>query len=45
MGFGIGKYKELLQDPETRRWYENLRRGSHITADNSLRQLGLLCKK
>ncbi len=45
MGFGIGKYVQLLHDTEVRRWYENLRRGSRITADNSLRQLGLLCKR
>jgi hypothetical protein len=40
----VGRYSDLLGDPEVRRWYENLRRGSRITADNSLRQLGLLCR-
>ena len=45
MGFGVGSYSEMLGDVEVRRWYENLRRGSRVTADNSLRQLGLLCKR
>lgn len=45
MVVGVGRYSLLLEkDPELKRWHENLRRGSRITADNSLRQLGLLCK-
>jgi hypothetical protein len=45
MGIGVGNYRRLLEDVEVNRWYQNLRRGSLITADNSLRQLGLLCKQ
>lgn len=37
------KYRELLNDPEIKRWYENLARGSLITADERLRRLGRIC--
>jgi len=36
-------YFPLLEDAEVRRWYENVRRGSKITADVYLRRLGGLC--
>ncbi len=37
------KYRHLLDDPEVRRWYDNLARGSRITADVYLRRMGSLC--
>ncbi len=36
---GIAEKRERLGDPEVRRWYDNLARGSAITADNYLRSL------
>jgi integrase len=33
----------LLGDPDVRRWYENLARGSRATADINLRRLSALC--
>jgi hypothetical protein len=33
----------LLFDEDAKRWYRNLARGSKITADVSLRRLGLFC--
>jgi hypothetical protein len=36
-------YFHLLNDAEVKRWYENVRRGSKITADVYLRRLGGLC--
>lgn len=38
------KYKHFLDDPETKRWYDNVCRGSKITADVYLRRLGYLCE-
>jgi len=38
-------YFRLLDDVEVRRWYENVRRGSRITADVYLRRLGGLCAR
>ena len=35
-----GKYLHLLEDPEVKRWYQNVARGSRITADVYLRRLG-----
>jgi hypothetical protein len=38
------KHRLLLdQDPEVKRWYDNLARGSIITADERLRRLGRIC--
>jgi len=37
------KYLHLLQDPEVKRWYQNVARGSRITADVYLRRLGAFC--
>jgi len=34
------KYSALLQDDDVRRWYENMARGSRVTADVYLRRLG-----
>jgi len=34
----------LLSDPDVRRWFENLARGSRATADINLRRLAAFCK-
>ena len=39
-----GRHKQLLNDPSIKRWYNNLTRGSIITAENRLRTLGLVCE-
>ncbi|MDE1767146.1 MAG: hypothetical protein KGI27_12875 [Thaumarchaeota archaeon] len=39
------KVIRLLEDEDIRRWYENLRRGSKLTADVRLRRLHLFCKQ
>jgi len=39
------KYADLLLDEDVKRWYRNLVRGSKVTADVSLRRLGLFCLK
>ncbi|WP_148681232.1 tyrosine-type recombinase/integrase [Candidatus Nitrososphaera gargensis] len=39
---GRGKYRKLLQHEDVRRWYDNLCRGSKVTADVYLRRLGLI---
>ena len=41
---GRAKYGYLLQDIDVRRWYENVARGSEVTADVYLRRLGAFCK-
>ena len=38
------EYASLLEDKGIKRWYDNLRRGSEVTADVYLRRLGHLCK-
>jgi hypothetical protein len=38
------KYSLLLEDKEVRRWYDNVSRGSTITADVYLRRLGSFCQ-
>jgi hypothetical protein len=38
------KYAYLLKDDDVRRWYENLSRGSRVTADVCLRRLGNFCE-
>lgn len=35
---------ELLLDPDVRRWYDNMARGSPLTADGRLYKLGRFCK-
>lgn len=37
---GESKWRGLLEDPDVKRWYDNLARGSRATADNYLRVLG-----
>ena len=41
---GRAKYASLLEDVDVRRWYENVARGSEVTADVYLRRLGAFCK-
>ena len=41
---GRGKYAFLLEDADVRRWFENVARGSEVTADVYLRRLGAFCK-
>ena len=36
--------KRMLDNPEIKRWYDNLARGSPITADVRLRRLGKFCE-
>jgi site-specific recombinase XerD len=38
-------YAYLLGDEDVRRWYENVARGSKVTADVYLRRLGWTCKR
>lgn len=40
----ITKREAMLADPDVRRWYENLARGSHLTAEGGLRQLRRFCQ-
>jgi len=40
---GRAKYRHLLNDKTLNRWYDNLARGSEITADVYLRRLGAFC--
>lgn len=37
--------KELLKNQDVRRWYENMARGSKLTASVRLRRLNLFCKR
>jgi len=39
------QYWSFLEDPNFRRWYDNLARGSFLTAKERLRRLGLLHKQ
>jgi hypothetical protein len=36
---------QIVSDPEVRRWFENLKRGSPGTADVYLRRLGAICER
>ena len=38
------KRARLLANPDVRRWYDNLARGSRLTADGRLRRLGRFCE-
>ncbi|MEM2842205.1 MAG: site-specific integrase [Thermoproteota archaeon] len=38
------KYSHLFEDKDVRRWYENLSRGSKVTADVCFRRLGNFCE-
>jgi hypothetical protein len=42
-GARAGGYKGLLDDKSLKRWYDNVSRGSQVTADVYLRRLGHLC--
>src|SRR5437667_12101191 len=37
------RHRHLLTDPDVKRWYDNLARGSIITAEERLRRLGRFC--
>ncbi|MDG6966177.1 MAG: site-specific integrase [Nitrososphaerota archaeon] len=37
------RHKQLLRDPDVERWFNNLARGSVITAEERLRRLGRFC--
>jgi len=39
------KYAHLFEDDDVRRWYDNLSRGSKVTADVCFRRLGYFCKQ
>ena len=39
-----GKYALLMEDEDVRRWFDNVARGSPITADVYFRRLGSFCK-
>ena len=41
---GKAKYAYLFEDEDVRRWYENVSRGSKVTADVCLRRLGSFCE-
>jgi hypothetical protein len=38
-------YTRLFEDADVKRWYDNLARGSRVTADVYLRRLGSLCDR
>jgi hypothetical protein len=38
------KYDFLFEDPDVKRWYDNISRGSRVTADVYLRRLGSFCR-
>ena len=40
---GKSKYRHLLDDPQIKRWYDNVSRGSKVTADVYIRRLGSIC--
>jgi integrase len=42
---GKAKHKLLLKDPDIQRWFNNLARGSIITAEERLRRLGRFCNQ
>ena len=39
------RHKKLLNDPDVKRWYQNIARGSTMTADVRLRRLGVYCER
>jgi hypothetical protein len=41
----LGRCQALLSDEDVRRWYNNLKRASEITADVRLRRLGKYCEE
>jgi len=40
-----GKYVFLMKDVDVKRWYDNVARGSLVTADVYLRRLGAFCQR
>ena len=42
---GGAPWATLLEDPDLRRWHQNVARGSQITADVYLRRLGATCER
>ena len=40
-----GKYVFLMKDVDVKRWYDNVARGSPVTADVYLRRLGAFCQR
>src|SRR5208283_291521 len=42
---GRSKYKALLEDKNFRRWYDNVTRGSLVTAQEWFRRMGFVCAK
>ena len=40
----VTKKEKLLSDPDVRRWYKNVARGSQVTADINLRRLSKFCE-
>ena len=41
---GKHRHFDLLNDPDVKRWYNNVKEGSQTTADTSIRRLGLFCE-
>jgi site-specific recombinase XerD len=41
---GTHRHFDLLNDPDVKRWYNNIKEGSQTTADTSIRRLGLFCE-
>jgi len=41
---GRAKWKDLLNDPDIKRWFRSMARGSIVTAEVSLRRLGRACE-
>ena len=40
-----GRHKKLLEDPDVKRWCDNIARGSVATAEIRLRRLGVYCER
>ena len=38
-------HKKLLENPQLKRWYDNVSRASELTAEVDLRRLGLFCNR
>jgi hypothetical protein len=45
MAKALTKKAALLRDCDVRRWYDNLARGSPVTAEVNLRRMGLFCEE
>lgn len=39
------RHKRLLEEPDVKRWYDNVARGSKVTADVRIRRLGVYCER